>query len=70
LQAENGGAGLFTPYDRPCDIDSTAPEPGETAMMEAATTKVIQVAKGMRFPKMGTRGNFNPARAALPPRLR
>src|SRR5471030_2191263 len=38
---------LRTPYDRPCDIDSTAPEPGETAMMQAATTKVIHVVKLM-----------------------
>jgi hypothetical protein len=36
-----------TPYDKPCDIDSTAPEPGETAMMQAAKKKVIQVAKVM-----------------------
>src|SRR5476649_2863069 len=38
---------LRTPYDSPCDIDSTAPEPGETAMMQAATTKVIHVVKLM-----------------------
>jgi hypothetical protein len=28
-------------------MDSTAPEPGETAMMEAAITKVIQVLKAI-----------------------
>jgi hypothetical protein len=37
----------LTPYDSPCDIDNTAPEPGETAMMQAAMTKVIQVVKVM-----------------------
>src|SRR5471032_1495002 len=38
---------LRTPYDSPCDIDSTAPEPGEMAMMQAATTNVIHVVKLM-----------------------
>src|SRR5471030_732300 len=38
---------LRTPYDNPCDIDSTAPEPGEMAMMQAATTNVIHVVKLM-----------------------
>ncbi|MNT46196.1 hypothetical protein D3C72_1828250 [compost metagenome] len=61
---------FFTPYDRPCDIDSTAPEPGETAMMEAAMTKVIQVAKCMRFPKKWWRSTIltrsvRPCRPAL-----
>src|SRR5450830_1036459 len=39
-----------TPYDNPCDIDNTAPEPGDTAIMQAATKKVIQVAKLMVIP--------------------
>jgi hypothetical protein len=34
-----------TPYDKPCDIDNTAPDPGDTAMMQAAMKNPIQVAK-------------------------
>ena len=40
--------------------------PGETAMMEAAMTKVIQVEKGMRCPKNEMVSNFTSPRAALP----
>ena len=57
---------FFTPYDRPCDIDSTAPEPGETAMMEAARTKAIQVAKLMRNPERRGSGDFTAPRASPP----
>ena len=46
---------LRTPYDRPCDIDNTAPEPGDTAIMQAAMKKVIQVAKLMLIPYLDAR---------------
>jgi hypothetical protein len=50
---------FFTPYAKPCDIDSTAPEPGDTAMMQEAITKVIQVAKLMRIPSLASVGSID-----------
>jgi hypothetical protein len=41
---------FFTPYDKPCYIDNTAPEPGDSAMMTAEMAKPSQVAKLMGIP--------------------
>jgi hypothetical protein len=38
---------FLTPYDKPCDIDNTAPEPGEMAISQQAAKKVNQVWKFM-----------------------
>ena len=41
---------LRTPYDNPWLMDSTAPEPGDTAIRQDAAKKASQVWKSMNAP--------------------